>query len=37
MKFAGSIETQRGHHLATLFRCVMKVFVTAVILGFQSR
>jgi hypothetical protein len=34
---AGSIETQSGHHLATLFGWMMKVFLTAVILGFQSR
>ena len=37
MKFAGSIETQPGHHLATLFRWMMKVFLTAVTLEFQSR
>jgi hypothetical protein len=37
MKPAGSIETQPGDHLATLSRWMMKVFVTAVILGFESR
>ena len=36
MKFAGSIETHSGHQLVALFRWVMKVFVTAVILGFES-
>ena len=34
-KLAGGIETQPGHDLAAL--SVMKVLVTAVILGFQSR
>jgi hypothetical protein len=37
MKSARSIETKPGHHLATLFRWMMKAFVTAVILGFESR
>jgi hypothetical protein len=31
-----SIKTQPGHHLAMVFRWLMKVFVIAVILGFQS-